>query len=244
MNEHTNITGVPALASVAGGQEVTMSSREIAELTGKRHDHVMRDIKIMLEELGTSAPSFGGSYVGDNGKQLPCFNLPKRESLILVSGYSIELRARIIDRWQELETAVAARPVLDFSDPKVMLGVFNHLQEQVQAKEVIIEEQGERLKKLDRLERAYGSMCISDAAKTLNVQRNQLFAVMSARRWIFKRAGSKSWLAYDDIRKAGLMEHDDHLYLDGEGRERIATRALVTAKGLVKLAAILEEPLH
>lgn len=86
-----------------GGALRTMSSVEIAELTGKRHDHVMRDIKVMLDELQTPAPTFGGSYVGANRKQLPCFNLPRRECLILVSGYSVELRARIIDRWEVLE---------------------------------------------------------------------------------------------------------------------------------------------
>ncbi len=84
---------------------VTMSSREIAELTGKRHDHVMRDIRNMIIELcgEEGLPTFGGSYINSQNKEQPCFNLPKRETLILVSGYSIELRARIIDRWQELE---------------------------------------------------------------------------------------------------------------------------------------------
>ena len=40
------------------------------------------------------------------------------------------------------------------------------------------------------------------------------------------------------------MEHDDHLYLDSQKRERVSTRALVTAKGLVRLAEILSRPLH
>ncbi|MDE2465753.1 MAG: Rha family transcriptional regulator [Alphaproteobacteria bacterium] len=84
-----------------------MSSREIAELTGKRHDHVMADIRKMLKSLGLHSPEFSGQYRDATGRYLPCFNLPKRETLILVSGYSVELRARIIDRWQELEARQA-----------------------------------------------------------------------------------------------------------------------------------------
>jgi len=89
---------------------LTMSSREIAALTGKRHDNVVADVRKMLSELVLGTPEFLGVYEAENGQQYECFNLPKRESLILISGYSIELRARIIDRWQELESQ-ASKPV-------------------------------------------------------------------------------------------------------------------------------------
>ena len=80
----------------------SMSSLEIAELTGKRHDHVMNDIRKMLEELEVLTPVFSGMRKV-RGKEYEVFNLPKRETLILVSGYSVSMRASIIDRWQELE---------------------------------------------------------------------------------------------------------------------------------------------
>lgn len=86
---------------------LTMSSREIAELCKKRHDHVMIDIRKMLDELGLYAPDFSGAYKTDRGNQYECFHLPKRETLILVSGYKLALRAAIIDRWQELEQQAA-----------------------------------------------------------------------------------------------------------------------------------------
>jgi phage regulator Rha-like protein len=86
----------------------TMTSREIAELTGKRHDHVMTDIRTMLESLNIQSTEFSGDYKDSKGRTYPCFNLPKRETLILVSGYSVAMRAKIIDRWQELEAQAAA----------------------------------------------------------------------------------------------------------------------------------------
>lgn len=92
--------------TTTAAQSLTMSSREIAELTGKRHDHVLRDIRAMLVELygEGGVPSFEDTHCNEqNGQIYPIFSLPKRETLILVSGYSVELRARIIDRWQELE---------------------------------------------------------------------------------------------------------------------------------------------
>ncbi|KND19484.1 anti-repressor protein [Pannonibacter phragmitetus] len=86
-----------------------MSSREIAKLTGKRHDNVVRDIRDMLEDLTIDGLRFEGVYRDAKGEQIPCFNLPKRETLILISGYSTRIRARIIDRWMELEAEAQSR---------------------------------------------------------------------------------------------------------------------------------------
>ena len=87
----------------------TMSSLEIAKITGKRHDHVMRDITNILGELNINAPHFWGAYKTKQGNEYGCYNLPKRETLILVSGYNIQLRAKIIDRWEYLENKLAEK---------------------------------------------------------------------------------------------------------------------------------------
>ena len=81
----------------------TMSSREIAQLTGKDHRHVLADIRKMFEELGETSAGFSADLPDAYGRPQPAFKLPKRETLILVSGYNVGMRAKIIDRWQELE---------------------------------------------------------------------------------------------------------------------------------------------
>lgn len=86
----------------------TMSSLEIAKITGKQHKHVMRDIRNLLEQ-GVQESNFGLSFIirelpNGGSKKEPCYNLTKKGSLILASGYDALLRERIIDRWEVLET--------------------------------------------------------------------------------------------------------------------------------------------
>lgn len=85
-------------------QPLTMTSREIAEFTGKRHDHVMRDIKKMLLDLyPAGSPNFGGTYISEQNKELPLFNLDRKHTDCLLTGYSAVARMKVIDRWHELE---------------------------------------------------------------------------------------------------------------------------------------------
>ncbi|HDX5565823.1 TPA: Rha family transcriptional regulator [Escherichia coli] len=106
------------LMALNGANEVlTMSSREIAELTGKRHDHVLRDIDSIAPNLGESSKSV--TYRGYNNQIQREWLLTKRDSLLVVSGYSVELRARIIDRWQELENAVRQNAVPNYCNTQI-----------------------------------------------------------------------------------------------------------------------------
>lgn len=79
-----------------------MDSRDIATLTKKQHAHVMRDLREMQERV-KDASIFGGIYLDKYGKERPLFKVPYRETMILLSGYSVELRAKVIDRWLQLE---------------------------------------------------------------------------------------------------------------------------------------------
>jgi len=81
----------------------TMSSLTIAELTGKRHDNVLRDIEKVLAEVEIDVLKFEGYYFGENNRQQRCYHLPRRECDLLVSGYNAKYRLAIIDRWQYLE---------------------------------------------------------------------------------------------------------------------------------------------
>ena len=116
---------------------LTMSSREIAELTGKAHKNVLADIRTMLVGLGEAAAEFSAtaSVTGPNKskRSIEVYNLPKRETLILVSGYSVELRARIIDRWMELEAQAQAQPITATEVSMLMAQYMADMQEKIVA---------------------------------------------------------------------------------------------------------------
>lgn len=81
----------------------TMSSLEIATVTGKRHTHVIRDIRAMLDELAADEPVMGHQESLDARGYTAEFRLSRELTEILITGYSIPLRAKVIRRLHELE---------------------------------------------------------------------------------------------------------------------------------------------
>ena len=58
---------------------------------------------------------------------------------------------------------------------------------------------------LDRLSEADGTFCITDAAKALHVQPNELFAWLSAHHWTYRRAGNAHWVGHQDKVRSGIL---------------------------------------
>ncbi len=83
----------------------TMSSLEIAELTGKLHKNVLVDIEKLINELGGQLKIQPSSYINKQNKKQPCYNLDRESALLVTSGYSTQLRLKIIRRLDELESA-------------------------------------------------------------------------------------------------------------------------------------------
>jgi hypothetical protein len=85
--------------------EKTMSSKRIAEKTGKLHSHVLRDIRNMVDELDNpNVDHLNYREIKDSRGYTAEVFLNERLSLCLASGYSIKLRMMIIDDWASMKT--------------------------------------------------------------------------------------------------------------------------------------------
>lgn len=169
----------------------TMSSREIAELTGKDHRHVLADIRKMFEELGETSAGFSADLPDAYGRPQPAFKLPKRETLILVSGYSIELRARIVDRWQDLEASVA-QPAPTFRLPATFseaLRLAAEQAEKIEAQAIQLQHQQPAVEFVDRYTVATGLKGVREVCKILNANERQFVDWMTESGIMYRLAG-------------------------------------------------------
>lgn len=238
---------------------VHTTSKDVAAYFGKEHKNVLRDVDaLILHRSDLSGAMFVEVEEPHSlipGRMDRVFVMDRDGFVLLAMGFkgkkALTLKLDYIRAFNEMEEAhyypkapAAEGRAIDYSDPSVIAGVLQHFQIESAKKDEVIAAQGERLKGLELIEGSEGSMCLTDAAKTLKQQPKQFFAFASARRWIYKRAGNANWIGYQDKIQAGLLEHRDQIYTDRFGQERVRTQCLMTAKGLVRMAELLQQPLH
>ena len=108
-----------------GESKKTMSSLEIAKLTGKPHNDVMKAIRAMepsWEKVSQGKFSLSSRKVEQpNGgiREYPCYELTKTECLYVATKFNDEARAKLVLRWEELEQKQRAQMLQlpDFTDP-------------------------------------------------------------------------------------------------------------------------------
>lgn len=94
------------------------------------------------------------------------------------------------------------------SNPAAMRNLLLGYTEKVIELESKLEEVEPKAQALDRLATVSdGSLCITDAAKQLQMRPKDLFAYLSNHQWIYRRTGCANWIAYQAKIQQGLLEH-------------------------------------
>ena len=228
---------MPAIIGAAGAIP-TMSSREIAELCEKLHKNVLRDIEVMIEQITQpklELSDFVGTYKDSTGRTLKEYRLPKDLTVTLITGYRADLRYKVIKRLEQLEGQ--GQPVL--SGPQLMAAALIEADATMRAQAAMIENMQEDVDALDRLAKADGSLCITDAAKALQMRRKDLFNWLRENGWIYRRPGSGHDLGYQSKTTSGLLEHKITTVLRADGSEKVTEQVRVTPRGLTKLAKLI-----
>lgn len=168
-----------------------MSSLEIAELTGKQHAHVMRDIRNLLDQ-GVAASNFGlGSYKDANQQVRPCYNLTPKGCLILASGYDAILREKIINRLEELELQKRDGT---FKVPQTFaqaLRLAAEQQETIERQQRTIEVQKPKAIYFDSLVDRGLNVCFRDAAKEIGVKQKKFIAYLIENKYVYRNKAGK-----------------------------------------------------
>ena len=221
---------------------LTMTSLEISKLVEQRHDNVKRTIETLGGKGVVALPQI--EEVPNDGpgpKTISVYNLRKRDSLIVVAQLCPEFTARIVDRWQALEE-LAAKPTLNPANLSRLQLI--ELAMQAEQERLVLEDQvgvmAPKVAAFDRIATADGSLCLTDAAKELQIRPKDFIGWLSCNGWIYKRAGCSNWIGYQDRIQSGLLEHKSNIVIDAGGNERIRDQVRVTAKGLARLATVLE----
>ena len=104
-----------------GESQQTMSSLEIAKLTGKPHNDVLKAIRAMEPawEKVNGGKFSRVEYKDAKGEMRPAFELTKTECLYVATKFNDEARAKLVIRWEELEKKARANMLQlpDFTNP-------------------------------------------------------------------------------------------------------------------------------
>lgn len=196
---------------------LTMSSREIAELTGRDHGNVMRDIRTMLDDLQASNLNPAcetTTYAGANGQRYPQYELDRDTCLTLLLGYDAVARMKVVKRWQELE--VQAAPAV----PRTMsqaLRLAAEQAEQIEQQQAALALAAPKAEYVDRYVAANGAKGFRQVAKLLGANEHAFRAWLQEEKIMYRLGGE--WTAHQChidagrfVVKTGVAQANEHAF--------------------------------
>jgi phage antirepressor YoqD-like protein len=144
----------------------TMSSQEIAYLVESRHDNVKRTIERLAERGTIQLPPLE-EVKNNSGQTVSVYLVGKRDSYIVVAQLSPEFTARLVDRWQELETGTQL--------PTDYLSALKALTVEVEQRQVLENQlaiAAPKVQFVDSYVNASGSLGFRETCKLLHIKEN------------------------------------------------------------------------
>jgi phage regulator Rha-like protein len=209
-------------------KEQTMTSLEIAELTGKQHKDVMKAIRNMEPAwLKVNGRKFAlVEYQDKKGELRPCYLLTKIECLYIATKFNDEARAKLVLRWQQLELAEQERrQQLCLPSPQKILAL---------ADEII----GEQLQEMN--EPAEDTLTATQVAKTFNMTVWDFNCILRDMGIQYRRNGH--WNISDDLADRDLVRLRTHISYSLKGEKKVRIYMTWTLDGLRYLNSKLGYP--
>lgn len=214
------------ITNLTSSQTITMSSREISDLTGKEHKNVIRDIRTMLNDLKDGSELSHVKEEKDTRGYTVAFHLNKELTLTLVAGYNVKLRLAIIKRWQELEAATA------FALPKTFgeaLRLAAEQQEKIEQQQAQLLLAAPKVAYVDTFVDHGVNKNITAVAKDLGVSGKKLGLWLRFNKFAFRQKGKMMW--YQHFMDSGYGVHKSFNTKTEDKNGTSGTQALLTPKG-------------
>lgn len=214
----------------------TMTSREIAEYTGKRHSDVMEAIRTMepaWEKVnGRKFPLV--EYKDAKGEMRPEYQLSKTECLYVATKFNDEARARLILRWEELEQEQKHRLPQSFSEALMLAA---QQAQELEQKELQLQAQAPKVRFAEAVETSTRSCLVAELAKIITqngyeIGQNRLFKWMRSQGYLGKQ-GEYYNLPTQRAMELGLFEVKKTSISKPDGTVLVTTTPKVTGKGQV-----------
>lgn len=197
-----------------------------------------------LEALGV-LPTVGTTHE-TNGRTFDAYHLNRKQAIFITAKSdtpdATDITIEVIQKFDAYENGLIKQPrdpMEVLNDPAAMRGLLLTYSEKMLALEDKVGTLLPKADGFDRIANADGSMCITDAAKALQMRPKDLFDWLRRHAWIYTRQGKAGYLAYQDKMQTGYLEHKVTTVYRNDGSEKVTEAVRVTPKGLSKLALLL-----
>lgn len=231
-----------------GANEAVADSRDVADYFGRNHKDVLRAVRDLNCSAEFKQRNFAPFKIKDLAGESTSHVEMTRDGFMFVAlgftgGRAGTFKERFLAQFNAMEAKLRTKPEFDpstlLTDPAAMRGLLLSYTEKVIALEGQVSELAPKADALDRIATAEGSLCITDAAKALQIGPRALFSYLRAHGWIYRRLGTSYDLGYQSRVAAGHLEHKVMTVTRPDGTERILEQVRVTPKGLAALAKLM-----